>query len=504
MRQPTAGGAGNLSREQGDMVLERIFPVTVSPSRWPPFSVTLSEAKGLAVQLRVNHALSEANVSAKGLGVRTARFFASLRMTNGGRWLAIVGLALFLSAVTLCGEEEFTIDFPYPLVGREKFPTVNEIDEIAGKPGPQVALLFTVCPVDRRQDQNDYYAPAWSPDGQSLSILRADIKKRTSKIVLLPTLSEPKPITLLDSEQDSYDYMLSWAPTRASGGCYFVFSSTVSPSGNLDVYLSAIEGNPSRVKNPVRLTKGQVLRRYPTMFQAGKGSRLLFCDGPVVKEVTMPSDLSGLLSAVPAGKSFGDVTERMGQEVSLGYGNYPTRAPDGSAVAYAKQKGEEAGHTVYDLYLHRPDGIERPLAAEPGFRVRTPAWSPDGRRVAFYAAKGSGAWGLYAVDVQAMRPIVQQVAESAATEDNFDFVGPAWLSSGQGLLYLVPSLQFGGHYALRWAPLDGKTGGEIAYPAELTTANDLAISPQKGVLEAAFAATRRVAQDVYVMIVTEP
>ena len=402
--------------------------------------------------------------------------------------------------------EEFKIDFPYPLVGRDKFPTVSEIDEIAGKPGPQVALLFSVCPAERGQDRDDYYAPAWSPDGRSFSVLRADIKKRTSKIVLLPTLSEPKPITLLEGEQDSYDYMLSWASGRTAGASYFVFSSTAGPDENLDVYLSAIEGNPPRLKPPVRLTKGKVLRRYPSVFSAEKESRLLFCDGAEVKEITVPSDLSGLLASAPAGNSLGDVSDRMGEAKSLGYGNYPARAPGGTAVAYAKQKGEEAGHTIYDLYLHRPDGIERPLAPEPGLRVRTPAWSPDGRRVAFYGAQGGGGWGLYAVDVQAMRPVLQQVAASAATEDNFDFVGPAWLSSGKGLLYLVPGVQFGGHYPLHWALLDGKSTGEIAYPASLTTANDLAINPAtvEGVAEVAFAATQRLAQDVYVMIVTEP
>jgi hypothetical protein len=97
----------------------------------------------------------------------------------------------------------------------------------------------------------------------------------------------------------------------------------------------------------------------------------------------------------------------------------------------------------------------------------------------------------------------REIAANVATEDSFDSVGPAWLSSGKGLLYLVRTSEAGGHYPLRWSFMD-KEGGEIEYPVELTTANDLAVSPERGVMEVAFVATRRLAQDVYVMIVTEP
>ena len=108
---------------------------------------------------------------------------------------------------------EFKIEFPYPLLGRTAFPTVRELAKIAEESKPQVALLFPIYPVERGEDRNDYYAPAWSPDGRALSFLRADLKRRTSKIVLLPTVSERKAVTLLD-KADSYDYMLSWAANK--------------------------------------------------------------------------------------------------------------------------------------------------------------------------------------------------------------------------------------------------------------------------------------------------
>ncbi len=400
-------------------------------------------------------------------------------------------------------EGELEIKFPYPLMGRKAFPTVTELARIAEDAGPRLVLLFQLYPHpnERAADRNDYYAPAWSPDGRSLFFLRADIKNRTSKIVLFPSLSFGRAVTLLDG-RDSYDYMPSWmlgpAAGQAAGLSCFVFCSTVGPDENLDVYLSA--AGQGEVKPPLRLTKGKVLRRYASLIRTDAGARLLFCDGRIVKESPLPADLSGLWGSEDAG----DVSGRLGEAVSIGYGNYPACSPDGTSVVYAKEKGEEAGRAVYDLYLRRANGIERPLAAEPKLRVRTPAWSPDGKRVAFYAAKGEGGWGLFVVDAQTIPAVMREVADNVATEENFDFVGPSWLSSGKGLAYFVRSAVGHGHYSLRWSLAGKEAGGEIQYPAELTTANDLAVSPQRGVLEAAFVATQRLAQDVYVMILTEP
>jgi dipeptidyl aminopeptidase/acylaminoacyl peptidase len=227
-----------------------------------------------------------------------------------------------------------------------------------------------------------------------------------------------------------------------------------------------------------------------------------------VKLLGLPGDLSSLAAASGA-ESLPDLSGRFTETTPIGYGNYPAWSPDGAVLVYAKQKGEEAGHVIYDLYLRTGDGMERPLFAQPGYRVRTPVWSPDGQGVAFYAAKGEGGWGLFVVDdVRSIRAKVRQVGTEVTTEESFEFVGPAWLSSGRGLLYFPRSGQIGGHYPFQWTLLgkdaEAGAGGRIEYPDDLTTANDLAVSPQRNVIEAAFVATRRLAQDVYIMIATEP
>jgi dipeptidyl aminopeptidase/acylaminoacyl peptidase len=256
----------------------------------------------------------------------------------------------------------------------------------------------------------------------------------------------------------------------------------------------------------VRLTRGKTLRRCPALLDSGSGARLLFCDGAQVKLLSLQGDLASL-AASSGSESLPDLSDRFAETTPVGYGNYPAWSPDGSLFVYAKQKGEEAGHVIYDLYLRTRDGMERPLFTQPGYRVRTPVWSPDGRGVAFYAAKGEAGWGLFAADdVHSLRSRVQEVGAEVTTEESFEFVGPAWTSSGKGLLYFPRAGQVGGHYPFQWSPL-GKAagaGGQIEYSAELTTANDLAVSPQKNVVEAAFVATRRLAQDVYIMIATEP
>ncbi len=72
-------------------------------------------------------------------------------------------------------------------------------------------------------------------------------------------------------------------------------------------------------------------------------------------------------------------------------------------------------------------GEATPLARSAG-NDRHPAWSPDGRRVAFYSERGNGREQLYAIDVDGQRDA------RLTTSDRRDWL-PAWLPDGEWLVF---------------------------------------------------------------------
>lgn len=107
-----------------------------------------------------------------------------------------------------------------------------------------------------------------------------------------------------------------------------------------------------------------------------------------------------------------------GLPLSARRGAWPTWAPDGLWIAY-ESRGE--------LRRMRPDGTgDEPLAAAPEPRSH-PAWSPDGRRIAFVAAEGGRSPGLWimAADGSEARALPVPVAGA--------WRAPAWHPSGSWL-----------------------------------------------------------------------
>lgn len=72
----------------------------------------------------------------------------------------------------------------------------------------------------------------------------------------------------------------------------------------------------------------------------------------------------------------------------------PAWSPDGRWIAYALRAGDQT-----QLWVIRPDGSGRQQIVGDG-RNRGPAWSPDGTQVAFARQQGAG-FGLYFVDLAA-------------------------------------------------------------------------------------------------------
>lgn len=119
----------------------------------------------------------------------------------------------------------------------------------------------------------------------------------------------------------------------------------------------------------------------------------------------------------------------------------PAWSPDGRLVAFGLFVTQEAGPDRVDLWVVEADGASaRELATceLPCLQLAEPAWSPDGTRIALvrHDLREEGTWGRSAVEVLEVasgtrRTIVETAAGTSA------FYGPRWSPDGRTLAVTV-------------------------------------------------------------------
>jgi dipeptidyl aminopeptidase/acylaminoacyl peptidase len=121
----------------------------------------------------------------------------------------------------------------------------------------------------------------------------------------------------------------------------------------------------------------------------------------------------------------------------------PAWSPDGRQIAYVTRRGVDADrHFNYDIYLVEPraGAAERRLTSfagadlDPDWGAR-PAWSPDGKRIA-YLQSGEDKWIYYAPWQLAIIDVATGDSHLPAPIDRC-FYKPVWAPDGRSILTLV-------------------------------------------------------------------
>lgn len=381
---------------------------------------------------------------------------------------------------------EMPVAFSRELVEPREFPSVRQLMQRLARPEQSSAITFRYY-----HDQHNHYAPQWSPDGRSFSVLRSDIEAHTSKVLVFPGVAETRPQVLF-AESDSYDHMFAWGSRPPT----FVFASTNEPSEQENLYL----GNPSDVKKTRRLTRGPGVKANPSLWLASNNGRLLFNQSGKICQVDVDAD---------------DAREP-GEPRQFQDGTEARWSPDGKLFAWVER--HDLGGSLASTTLRLRDvqrASDQPLYAQPGSVVRNPAWSPDQRWIAFYARPAqSPAWSLYVVPVPSTRRDGEtdsgimafatgrnavQLASDVRIEEHFQNFGPAWSPASDRLWYFGKAADQE-YYPLRWTATDGRNGGEVAYPRRLTTGLDVAVHPDASRRSLVFCAIEDLSQDVVALL----
>ena len=74
----------------------------------------------------------------------------------------------------------------------------------------------------------------------------------------------------------------------------------------------------------------------------------------------------------------------------------PAWSPDGRWIAYSRRL---PGSEIREVWVVHPDGTGRRRLTAPAVAAYGPAWSPDGKLVAFAARRGTGHFEIYTIGV---------------------------------------------------------------------------------------------------------
>ncbi len=194
-------------------------------------------------------------------------------------------------------------------------------------------------------------------------------------------------------------------PTTPAG-LFFQVQPAWSPDGEKIAFASARDGTPhifvmnADGTGTKRLTDSDQEDEHP--WWSSDGRRIVF-------------SREGAIFEVP---STGGKAHRVGR--GLGSDTSPAFSPDGRLIAYDYRR---PGFPIRELYVMNADGTGIRQVTRLGEVSSLPAWSPDGKRLAFQSNARLGHYEIYTVD-----PDGRDLRR--VTTSTIDATQPAWTPDG--------------------------------------------------------------------------
>jgi dipeptidyl aminopeptidase/acylaminoacyl peptidase len=249
--------------------------------------------------------------------------------------------------------------------------------------------------------------PSWSPDGQTLAVVRDSSGKSTVELLRSDTLEIIRTFAVPSSPGS-----LVWSPD----GKMLAFSLFVSEKDTPSVLQQAVDAAEGRLDRPARARWGEPVQITQSAhyredgggwMPSGSGHGHIFvlstADG-VLRKVGNESFDDGDPEWLPDSKTLlftSDrrpghermypvpaiyMTDMLGHATRLTHGDdsffAPRPSPDGKWIAYIKIPSRKVSYTRSDLYVMHPDGTEpHQLAADLDRDLSGAAWAPDAHGV---------------------------------------------------------------------------------------------------------------------------
>jgi Tol biopolymer transport system component/DNA-binding winged helix-turn-helix (wHTH) protein len=283
------------------------------------------------------------------------------------------------------------------------------------------------------------FSPFWSPDGKMLSFYLYDTKTDSGGLWEI-FADGTNPHALFPKWPAGSETCCGlWTP----GGKYFVFQATRDGATNIWVRRERKGFFRSGPSEPMQLTFGPMNFLSPTPSPDGKR---LFAIGEKKRGELMRYDSTS--------RQFVTYVSGLSAE-GLDF------SPDRESVAYtAFPEGT--------LWRSRMDGSQKIQLTHLPLQAGLPRWSPDGKKIAFMAAKPGGAWKIYVIPSEGGSPEELIRSEESQWHPNWSPKGDA-LIFGNPWWYSVPAIHLlnletsrvsqlpdsEGLYSPRWSP-DGR------------------------------------------------
>jgi dipeptidyl aminopeptidase/acylaminoacyl peptidase len=292
--------------------------------------------------------------------------------------LFIVGLLAVLSSAMAQGAEKHAITFADMIqmrrVGEAQVSpdgkwvayTVSTPDLDANRGASNIWIVPTAGGSSLQLTQSGHdSSPVWSPDGKTIAFLSS--RSGDSQVYLLSMDGgEAKPLTHLSTGAD----IVKWSPD----GKTIAFTSGVYPDCKDDACNSARDAEKDKDKVKAHVAE-HLLYRHWTHWNEGKRSHLF----------VVPVDGTANLRDLTAGANYDVPPDERGGPGDLNF------SPDSREICFtAVTDLVEAISTNGDLFVVPVAGGEaKRITTQPGFDGG-PAYSPDGKYIAYHAQLTAG------------------------------------------------------------------------------------------------------------------